>query len=143
MIKGPVTHPLILRALAGAGHGSQVLLADGNYPFSTATAPGATLVYLNLTPDRLNVIEVLSALVELVSVEAAAVMQPDSGPEPEVYGEFRQKLQAVSLRPLTRRAFYDTCRGPDLTLGIACGDRRHYANLLLTIGAIPQPVTRL
>ena len=41
MLKYRLTHPEILAALAGAGHGSQVLIADGNYPFSTGANPAA------------------------------------------------------------------------------------------------------
>lgn len=39
MIKYKLTHPEILEALASAGHGSQVLIADGNYPFATGSNP--------------------------------------------------------------------------------------------------------
>jgi L-fucose mutarotase len=35
MLRGSLTHPQILNALGQAGHGTKVLLADGNYPFST------------------------------------------------------------------------------------------------------------
>ena len=138
MIKSPLTHPLILETLAAAGHGSQILLADGNYPVFTATASSARRVFLNLTPDRLNVSEVLSALVQLIDVEAASVMQPDGGGEPAIFAEFRDTLDLVPLTLLPRPTFYETCRGEDVALASACGDRRHYANLLLTIGAIPE-----
>jgi len=33
--------PALLRALAGAGHGAQVLIADGNYPFATPQVAAA------------------------------------------------------------------------------------------------------
>jgi L-fucose mutarotase len=29
-----MTHPELLRAIGGAGHGAKILLADGNYPHS-------------------------------------------------------------------------------------------------------------
>jgi L-fucose mutarotase/ribose pyranase (RbsD/FucU family) len=35
VLRTRLLHPEILAALAGAGHGSRVLIADGNYPFST------------------------------------------------------------------------------------------------------------
>ena len=47
MLKTKLIHPDILRSLADAGHGSKVLIADGNYPFTTATNPVADLVFLN------------------------------------------------------------------------------------------------
>ena len=60
MIKYKLTHPQILAALASAGHGSKVLIADGNYPFSTGSNPAATHVYLNLTRGFAPVDEVLA-----------------------------------------------------------------------------------
>ena len=36
MIRGKLIHPEILAALAGAGHGSKVLITDGNFPHATA-----------------------------------------------------------------------------------------------------------
>ena len=41
MLKGKLIHPEILDALGKAGHGSKILIADGNYPFATAAAPRA------------------------------------------------------------------------------------------------------
>ena len=40
MLYSTLTHPNILRALAAAGHGSQILIADGNYPLATQTPYG-------------------------------------------------------------------------------------------------------
>lgn len=50
MLYTKLTHPAILGALAATGHGSRVLITDGNYPLSTQTPPGAERVYLNLQP---------------------------------------------------------------------------------------------
>ncbi|HOS03406.1 MAG TPA: RbsD/FucU domain-containing protein, partial [Candidatus Hydrogenedentes bacterium] len=35
MLKQRLIHPEILDALAAAGHGSKILITDGNYPAST------------------------------------------------------------------------------------------------------------
>jgi len=35
MLTTGLIHPGILRALAGAGHGARILIADANYPHST------------------------------------------------------------------------------------------------------------
>jgi L-fucose mutarotase len=80
---------------------------------------------------------VLEVLVDAVPFEAAHVMMPESGDEPAIFAEFRALLPGLPLQPLERFAFYDTARGPDLTLAIATGERRIYANLLLTIGVVP------
>lgn len=136
MLKQRLIHPEILRALGAAGHGSTVLLADANYPFATGTYAGATRVFLNLAPDLLRVTDVLEVLRHAIPVEAARVMVPESGPEPEIFAEFRATLPEVELSKLGRSEFYDAARGPDLALLIATGERRLYANILLTIGVV-------
>lgn len=37
-----------------AGHGSQILIADANFPVSTATPATAARVYLNLRPGQVS-----------------------------------------------------------------------------------------
>jgi L-fucose mutarotase len=137
VLKYRLLQPDILRALAEGGHGARVLIADGNYPLATGSRDGARRVYLNLSPDRLRVTEVLEALVDAVPFEAAHVMLPTSGQEPPIYAEFRALLPDLELQPLERFEFYGAARGPDLTLAIATGERRIFANLLLTIGVVP------
>jgi L-fucose mutarotase len=116
-----------------------VLIADGNYPLLTRTHSGAHRVYLNLAPDLVRVTDVLAVLVEAIPIEAVHVMRPDSGEEPSIFGEFRALLPGVDLEALGRFEFYDLARGPDLALAVATGERRVYANILLTIGVIPPP----
>jgi L-fucose mutarotase len=137
MLKTRLLHPEILRALGGAGHGSKVLVADGNYPFGTGSPAEAARVHLNLAPGLVQVTDVLKVLVESIPVEAAEVMRPADGPEPEVFAEFRQVLgPGVPLRSLERLEFYDVARHRDTALVIATGEQRIYANLLLTIGVV-------
>ncbi len=138
MLTSRLTHPEILGALASAGHGSQVLIADGNYPFSTGANPAARRVFLNLTRGFAPVDEVLAVLVAATPIEAAHVMVPDEGAEPPIFQSFRDVLpEGVALQPLGRFAFYDAARGPDVALVIATGEQRVYANILLTIGVVP------
>ena len=86
MLLTELLHPEILAALAGAGHGSTVLLADGHYPASTAVGRQARTVYLNLTPGVLDVSSVLDVLLRTIPIETAAVMVPPAGePEPDAY----------------------------------------------------------
>ena len=137
MLKYQLLHPEILQALGAAGHGSQVLIADGNYPFTTATNRDARRVYLNLAPGLLSATDVLAVLADAIPVEAAHVMVPEDGPEPAIFAEFRALLSGVELQPLSRFDFYDAARGSNLALVIATGERRVYANILLTIGVVP------
>lgn len=137
MLKYRLLHPEILRALGEAGHGARVLVADGNYPLATRSNPGARRVFLNLAPDRLRVTDVLEVLTDAIAVESAHVMIPDTGAEPAIFAEFRTLLPGLALEPLERFAFYDAALGPDVALAVATGERRIYANILLTIGVVP------
>lgn len=141
MLTTRLTHPEILAALASAGHGSQVLIADGNYPFATGANPAAKRVFLNLARGFAPVDEVLAVLAGAIPIEVAHVMVPDDGPEPPILCSFRDALpDGVSLQPLGRFAFYDAARGTDVALVIATGEQRVYANILLTIGVVPPDV---
>jgi L-fucose mutarotase len=137
VLRTRLIHPEILAALAAAGHGSQVLVSDGNFPHATATPPGARRVYLNLSPGRVTVTEVLEALAVTVPVEAATVMRPHDAEAPASLEEYRALLPAGTRVDVVERfAFYELARGRDVTLAIATGDQRLYANLLLTIGVV-------
>lgn len=137
MLRYSLIHPEILATLGTAGHGSKVLIADGNYPFTTGSNPAAKRVYLNLTPGIPKVTDVLAALVTAIPIEAAEVMVPDSGPEPPIFAEFRQLLpKEIALKPLGRFGFYDAAKGSDVALVIATAEQRIYANILLTIGVV-------
>jgi L-fucose mutarotase len=137
MLRTPLIHPEILGALAAAGHGSQVLISDGNFPHATATPPGARRVYLNLSPGRVTVTEVLAAVAATVPLEAATVMRPHDAAEPAVLAEYRALLpRGTPVEVVGRLPFYELTRRPDVTLAVATGDQRLYANLLLTIGYI-------
>ncbi len=136
MLKGKLIHPEILDALGRAGHGSKVLIADGNYPFSTGVAPLARQVFLNLSPGLVKTTDALRVLVDAIPIEAAAVMTP--GDEtPPIFTEFTELLPPeVSLEPLERFAFYAASRDENVALIIATGEERIYANILLTIGVV-------
>jgi L-fucose mutarotase len=150
MLKGQLLHPHITLALARAGHGSQVLISDGNYPHWTRRGPNADVVYLNLAPGQPTVTDVLRVLLTAIPIEAAAVMDyARSGPYalnqgPPIWNEFRQVLHDakidVELTRIERFKFYETAGAPDVCLTIATGEQRIYANLLLTIGVVrPNP----
>ncbi len=55
----------------------------------------------------------LEPVLAAVRVEAARVMRPDEGPEPDVFGTYRALLgPALPLQPLGRLEFYAACRNP-------------------------------
>jgi L-fucose mutarotase len=137
MLTYRLIHPGILGALGEAGHGARVLIADGNYPLMTRSNERAHRVYLNLAPDLLRVTDVLEVVAGAIPIEAANVMVPDTGEEPPIFGDFRKLLPGIELEGMGRFDFYDAARGPDLALAVATGERRIYANILLTIGVVP------
>ena len=146
MLAGKLIHADILAALGQAGHGSKILITDGNYPASTTLGPNADLVSLNLSPGIVSCTQILEALLSVTPVEAAAVMAYyREGPyaldaEPPIWAEFRQLLagagQCAELDEVERFAFYEAAAQPDVCLTIQSADQRIYANLLLTIGVI-------
>ncbi len=136
MLKTRLLHPEILAALGEAGHGAQVLIADGNYPLATRSNSDAYRVFLNLEPGKLTVTDVLEVIAEAIPVESAYVMGPDDGSEPSIYEDFRRLLPDNELVRMGRFDFYDMARGPDCALAIATGEQRIYANILLTIGVV-------
>jgi L-fucose mutarotase len=136
MLLTRLTHPEILRALAGAGHGSKVLIGDGNYPLSTGSNREAVHVYLNLRPGMVPVDDILETIVGAISVEAAYVMSPDDESEPPIFSDFRSRLVPIGLSQVGRFEFYELASRPDVALAILSGDQRLYANILLTIGVV-------
>lgn len=136
MLKSNLIHPQILASLGKSGHGTEILIADGNFPFNTGANPQADRVYLNLAPGLLTVTQVLEVLVNAIPAEAAHVMVPPNGTEPSIFSEFRALLPNVELQKLGRFEFYDHVRLPNVALVIATGEQRVYANIVLTIGVV-------
>lgn len=145
MLKSQLLHPQILAALARAGHGSKVLISDGNYPHWTRRGANAEVVYLNLAPGQVLVTDVLKAILTVINVEKAEVMDPKGAlpQDPPIWNEFRQILQTsqadLDLARIDRFGFYGAAGEPEVCLTVASGDQRVYANLLLTIGVVPPP----
>jgi L-fucose mutarotase len=139
MLTGKLLHPTILNVLGASGHGSGILIADGNYPFVTRANPAAERVYLNLMPGLCTVTQVLEAILSVTPVEAAHVMTTDDGSEPSIHADFRRMLPGFALTTHTRYPFYDLARGSDVSLVVATGEQRIYANILLIVGVVPPP----
>ena len=148
MLKSELIHPEISAVIGRAGHSSKILIADGNYPASSAIGPGAELVSLNLAPGLLTVSQVFRVLLQAVPIEAVNTMgMPDDDPfksdkDPAVWSEYRQILSDagadLDLKPIQRWDFYDAVASRDHVLTIQTGDQALWANLLLTIG-VRQP----
>ena len=73
MLAYKLINPPIINALAMAGHGAKVLIADSNYPASTKIGPSADLVYLNLTPGLPSGTDVLQAVLNAIDIEGGTI----------------------------------------------------------------------
>ena len=134
MLTTKLIHPQIMAAIAKCGHGSKILIADGNYPLAEKSG-NSEKVFLGLMRGNPTVTDVLDALLSVINVEKAEVMVPEDGSEPPIFAEFRQMLGGMELSPLGRYEFYDACMAENaIVLAISTGEQRVYANILLTVG---------
>jgi L-fucose mutarotase len=137
VLKTPLLHPEILRALGSAGHGSRVLIADGNYPFSTESPPTAARVFLNLRRGLVSVTDVLEVVAETIPIESAQLMEPADGAPVPLHKRIRELLPAtLPITKCRRHDFYAEARAATTALVIATGEGRRFANVLLTIGVV-------
>lgn len=137
MLNYRLTHPDLIASLAAAGHGSRILLADANYPVSSHRNPEADIIFLNLSPGKLPVMEILPILLDAIPVEKAAIMKPDGDVPDEVsqlMGQFKAALDPSPVNHLERLNFYNAVRHEDTHLVIATGETTPYGNLLLYVG---------
>ena len=137
MLKTRLLHPEILGVLGTSGHFSQVLIADGNYPFASCSGPNSVVVYLNLSPGIPKTTDVLDVLLDVIPVQGAAVMRIPTGEAAPIHDEYLRMLPAgIEMKRLERYDFYDAVNSPFTTLIVATGEKRRFANLLLTIGVV-------
>ena len=135
MLTAKLINPDLIRALAACGHGDKILIADGNYPLASRTeCDEDDLIYLGLTAGIPTVTDVLEALHSVCEFEKAVVMMPDHGDEPEIFEEFRKELPGVVFEKAGRYEFYDLCAEDDVKFAVSTGEKRTFANILLTIG---------
>lgn len=144
MLKHKLIHPEISEVLARAGHHGKVLIADGNYPASTAKGPNARLVSLNLAPGIVTVSQVLETLLTAIPVDAVNTMGiPADDPyalkgDPPAWADYRRIVAnaglKLELQPIDKWQFYEAVASPDHVLTIQTADQQLWANVLLTIG---------
>ena len=144
MLKHRLIHPKINEVLGRAGHHGKILIADGNYPASSAIGPNAELVSLNLMPGVVTCTQVLQAVMSAIPIERVNTMMYErTGPyalteDPPVWAEYRREFKAagaeLDLIPIEKWDFYKAVSTPDHILTIQTADQQRFANLLLTIG---------
>ena len=144
MLRHQLIHPKINEVLGRAGHHGKILIADGNYPASSAIGPKAELVSLNLMPGVVNCTQVLQAILSAIPIEAAnTMMYETSGPyalteDPPVWASYRKTIKdaglSIELAPIEKWEFYKAVATTDHVLTIQTADQQRFANLLLSIG---------
>jgi L-fucose mutarotase len=144
MLKHQLLHPEITAILARAGHHAKVLIADGNYPASTACGPNAQLVSLNLAPGVVTVSQVLETLLTAIPVDEINTMGiPPDDPyaqqgDPPVWADYRRIITtaglSLPLKPISKWDFYEAVASRDHVLTIQTADRALWANVLLSLG---------
>lgn len=136
MLATPVLHPELLAALARCGHGTKILLADGNYPHVTGAPESATRIALNIAPGLITVDQILEPLSRILNVESAEFMLTADDEKADAIAGYEEVLADVPFTGHERSAFYDAAREPEVAVVIATADQRQYANLLLTVGVV-------
>lgn len=137
MLKSNLLHPEILSALASNGHGSMILIADGNYPFTTGVNAVTKKVFLNLSPGMVSVTDVLKVISKEIPIESYYVMEPPDGAHQPIFDEFTEILgKDIQVEKVKRFDFYKKAQSPENCLVIATGERRRFANILLVIGVV-------
>ena len=139
MLKTKLLHPEILAELGRNGHGSKLLIADGNYPFTTGVPENAKKVFLNLAPGMLSVPDVLKVIKDMIPIESYLIMLPPDETPQSIHEEFLNILgDSTPVTKVKRFDFYKEARSPDTFLVIATGEVRRFANILITVGVIKQ-----
>ncbi|MES2307660.1 MAG: RbsD/FucU family protein [Verrucomicrobiota bacterium] len=137
MLLTRLIHPEILSELGRSGHGTRILIADGNFPFTTESPREARKVYLNLRRGLVQAMDVLEVIVHSVPIESAILMAPPDGVPVEIHDEYKAILNPdVAIQAVKRLDFYREVRSSSTALVIATGEGRRFANILLTIGVV-------
>jgi L-fucose mutarotase len=144
MLRHQLIHPKINEVLGRAGHHAKILIADGNYPASSAIGPRAELVSMNLMPGVITCTQALQAVASAIPIEAAYTMMYETtgqyalSEDPPVWAQYRKALKdaglAIELQPIEKWDFYKAVATPDHVLTIQTADQQRFANLLLVLG---------
>jgi L-fucose mutarotase len=135
----PLLGPELLMILRAMGHGDEIAIVDANHP---ATANAKRLVRL----DGADASQALRAVLSVLPLDSfvdspASCMQVVGKPDeiPPAVADFQTIIDGLAGFPIAigrieRFSFYDRTRG--CFAMVATGDRRLYANIILTKGVL-------
>ena len=136
----PLLCPDLLHALRAMGHGDEIAIVDANYP---ALASARRLVRQDGV-DAVTMTDVVLSVMPLENSPATPAWRMEAHGDAQkrvpVFDAFDTSLAQNSATPalgsLERFAFYE--RVGRAFIVVVTGDRRHYANIILTKGALPE-----
>jgi L-fucose mutarotase len=140
----PLLNGELLYALRSMGHGDELALVDVNFPAESVAADTAMGSPIRL--DGTDIIIAAKAIFTVFPLDSFVTapthhMQVVGQPERtlEVHEQFRSAMRQISgrdwpLQSLERHRFYDRARNAFVV--IVTGERRSYADFLMTKGAI-------
>jgi len=142
MLRGidPILSPDLLHILRAMGHGDEIVVADANFP---AESTGARIVRL----DGIEAARVVRAILSVMPLDSfvddpALSMAPVDDPDrvPPAVAMFQAVIDRTAdnparIRPLERFAFYE--RAGRAFAIVQTGEGRHYGNLILKKGVLP------
>lgn len=132
-----LTHPGILSCLARAGHFSQIVISDGNFPASVHRGPNTEVFHLGWRKGAPTVTDILGATLSLARVQKVTMMQPSADALPSVVqGEVTRLVGRVPIDRVDRWSFYSLAESPATAGIIVTGDDRRFANVILEMAPV-------
>lgn len=142
MLRSTILHPELLYGLSLCGHGSQILIADANFPVNTKTPPTAKKIFLNIAPGLVDATTILKLLMDIIPIESVTIMITPDLVEQPIHTVYKSLLTStIPITGFKRMEFYQCAESKDTCLAIATGETRRFANLLLTVGVIKPGVS--
>lgn len=138
MLRGiPATiSPALLKALSEMGHGSEIVLADGNFP-AVDCVPEERIIRC----DGIGLPSVLSDILKIFPLDETTdnvvLMSSDDGTKPAIHACYEEVLASypeARVKSIGRFEFYPRAKGAHAVL--ITGEKSPYANVLLKKGTI-------
>jgi L-fucose mutarotase len=142
MLKGipAIISPELMKTLMEAGHGDEILFADGNFPLSAASGGGKIV-----RCDGHGIPEILSAVLKFFPLDtylespAILMAKPADTESVPIWEKYSEILNAAESRKihfthLERFAFYDRAKNTYAT--VYTGERALCANIILKKGVV-------
>lgn len=129
--------PMLLKAMCEMGHGSELVLADANFP-AVDCVPDERIVRSESLKLPAALADVLKLFPLDTTTDNVVLMRADEGdPEPAIWTKYREVLTgypAACISSIDRFEFYERIKNAHCVL--VTGERSPYANIILKKGTI-------